>query len=1055
MAQDLRQLSEKRKSWVNANRENGFEDGIKRLLTELYPDNAHFIYELLQNAEDAKATEVQFILKNDGVEFKHNGSRLFSIKDVDSITSIGVSAKRDDPTSIGKFGVGFKAVFVYTNTPEIHSGEFHFRIRDLVVPEEVFETKETKRYLLNKKETFFLFPFDNPKKTSDIALVEVERNLRGLSDNTLLFLSRIRKIEYILPDSSRGYLERFEKDGNRIEILVKHPEDKASSVPSRFFRFDKTVDVSDEDGVSKNCSIAVAFSAVENSESEKSDKRSRKAKTIKWKIEPLDHGQVSIFFPADKETSNLRFHIHAPFASTVARDSVRDCPANNELRDQISELVAESMKVIRDQGMLTVGFLATLPNPKDNLTAFYEPIREKLVETFKTEDLTPMKYGGHAAAEGIFNGQAQLSNLVDDKDIDVILGENYCSPFWVANPPQRNQREDNFLSSLDIHEWTIDELVKVLSSSSETIINWLSGKSEEWHQGLYALLGDFLLSAPIYPYYIAQNRQKQLASLRIVRLGNGTYNIGNKSFFPDADIENDELMPRVARCTYSSGKNEQQQKKARKFLEDIGVREVDEAVQIELILNRRYTDSATEKLTFKANIKDINRFIAFIEKQSERVSLFKDFYIFKLADGDWGKPDQVYLDSPFLDTGLNAFYKRLADKTDHWALSPNYKKYGLSADKIVKFAKALGAIYTLPIIKADCCRNPEWAHLSSGPGGYGNSENIDFTVAGLDKLLEAPSVELAHLLWHTMNNCAEKHLKAKYKKSDKSGFRHAASQLVYILRTASWVPQKNVGFVRPCDASSDQLLSGFGFSTEKEWLKEVNFGENVRKKSDEYILLNNHVQKLGFESTNEAKKMAQLLILLKQNSITPDEMIMQLKPIPDKSPQEFPTRMVLNAERRRERIAEQIASAKDKKYEERMRRVRTSGGTTDKAVWLKNNYSNNEGQIFCQICKEEMPFKKRDGEYYFESIEILSKDFFPKENEAQYLALCPLCSAMYYEFVRQDEEYMKIIKNTLLNSDKLEIPLKLGIISTSIKFVESHLFDIKTILNEMNKDFVQ
>ncbi|WP_197485141.1 sacsin N-terminal ATP-binding-like domain-containing protein, partial [Methylomonas koyamae] len=131
----LQALKQKRLKWVESNRENGFDEGINRLLTELYPDNAHFIYELLQNAEDPQATTVQFKLTDSSVEFSHDGKRLFSFKDVESITSIGNSTKRDDATSIGKFGVGFKAVFAYTNTPEIHSGDFHFRICDLVVPD--------------------------------------------------------------------------------------------------------------------------------------------------------------------------------------------------------------------------------------------------------------------------------------------------------------------------------------------------------------------------------------------------------------------------------------------------------------------------------------------------------------------------------------------------------------------------------------------------------------------------------------------------------------------------------------------------------------------------------------------------------------------------------------------------------------------------------------------------------------------------------------------------------------------------------------------------------
>ena len=34
--------------------------GLKTLVSQIYPDEAHFIYELLQNAEDAQATEVEF-----------------------------------------------------------------------------------------------------------------------------------------------------------------------------------------------------------------------------------------------------------------------------------------------------------------------------------------------------------------------------------------------------------------------------------------------------------------------------------------------------------------------------------------------------------------------------------------------------------------------------------------------------------------------------------------------------------------------------------------------------------------------------------------------------------------------------------------------------------------------------------------------------------------------------------------------------------------------------------------------------------------------------------
>ncbi len=396
MNTDFELLKIMRKDWVEVSRKNGFQDGLKRLLTQLYPDNAHFIYELLQNAEDTQATKVRFTLSSQGLDFEHNGTRQFSLKDVDSITSIGVSSKLDDHTSIGKFGVGFKAVFAYTITPEVHSGDFHFRIHDLVVP----ETNGVTKPILTDSKTLFIFPFDHSTKPAKIATEEIRRGLHALGDNTLLFLDHIHSIEYQLSQNSLGFLRRIDHDADHIEIVAHHPGGNSNS--THWLRYQKNVDVIDEDGKPKSCRIAIAYSLmeVENATNQPT-----------WKIVPLNRGQVSIYFPAAKEKSDLRFHIHAPFASTVARDSVRNSPANNQLRDHIAELVIQSIISIRDQGMLTVDFLAVLPNNSDQLTPFYQPIRKNIIQAFQKIALTPTRSGSHAPSELLYRKRSINPNL--------------------------------------------------------------------------------------------------------------------------------------------------------------------------------------------------------------------------------------------------------------------------------------------------------------------------------------------------------------------------------------------------------------------------------------------------------------------------------------------------------------------------------------------------------------------------------------------------------------------------------------------------------------------
>ena len=153
-----------------------------------------------------------------------------------------------------------------------------------------------------------------------------------------------------------------------------------------------------------------------------------------------------------------------------------------------------------------------------------------------------------------------------------------------------------------------------------------------------------------------------------------------------------------------------------------------------------------------------------------------------------------------------------------------------------------------------------------------------------------------------------------------------------------------------------------------------------------------------------------------------------------------------NPVRRAAMLAKELENLPDKEYKRILRSVRVHSARETAHVWLKAEYTNDDGEMFCQICQKEMPFIKRDGEYYFEAVEALNEEHFTKEHETQFLALCPECAARYQEFIKKDEDAMQAMMDQLRVSENLQIPLQLGELKTNLRFVEKHWQDIKQIL---------
>lgn len=1046
MNDGLKKLQEEGVNWVEANRSKRFS-GVTKLLTDLYPDNAHFIYELLQNAEDARdksrsdscgASAVCFTLNMDSLEFEHDGEGLFNLTDVESITGIGDSNKAQDPTCIGKFGVGFKAVFAYTNTPEIHSGDFHFRIHDLVVPEPI-EPRQ-----MSSQATQFIFPFDHTKKSATQAKTEITDGLQKLGDNTLLFLKHIRKIEYLLPDGALGTLERIEHKDRRIEVRASQPG--GDETISNWLLFDKDVEVTDEDGKLKICRIAIAYSIVEED---------RKNKQSKWKIVPLGHGQVSIYFPAEKETSNLRFHIHAPFASTVARDSVRDCEANKELRDHLAKLVVESLVTIRDSGMLDVSFLAVLPNPGDNLRSFYEPIRIAIVKTFRELDLTPTRSGKHRPAGALYCGPAEITKVLKDEGLSHLLGGD--SQLWAANAPQKNQRDDLFIQSLKIAEWGWEALVDKVDDLSldegggeKFVHEWLSQQEDARIMQFYALLGEAI---------VVLKKNVDVDFLRIVRVvaADGEQHVAPTMqlyFMPEDDISPPSNVMYVKREVYSAGKSDSEKRFARLFLENIGVRPYDEKAAIEKIL-KKY--GAGHVPSSKDHISHIRQFVRYWLEHPNSIDMFraKAFLNSQVKRGSktYYKASDLYLDLPYIATGLEAIFEGelgVHIGNPKQRLSHDYQKIMGFED----FAVKLGVMKQLEICSAPAT---ELQKEFFEKKGNTNSSTIDddYYINGLeyqrysDSFLiwgRHKSMALSRAIWSAMCGADPKVLTACYVPNlrNKHKEKSKTSWLVDYLAEQSWVPDTDGNFLRPTEITQKILHPDFKFDDRNGWLTAIRFGEDARKQSEDYRDKDQYAQKHGLGSAEEMEKWKKV----RANGGDPDAILAQQA---QRQRISQPEDSVQDPDRRQKKVLANTADAPSKEsvIQERSIQIGISDVTAQAKAYLRPKYKNADAQLVCQCCHNEMPFKlPQSDEYYFEAVHCIGdKGIRHFQNR---LALCPTCAAMY-QYARETDD--NEIRRSIIEHEapdtaaSVEIPVRLAGRQFQLRFVGTHWFDLKTVLD--------
>ncbi len=393
--------------------------GIKDSVVEKYSDQAHFVYELLQNADDAHASVARFVLEPSRLIFAHNGTRLFSISDpaneeddtatgklgdINAITSIANSSKTT--ASIGKFGVGFKAVFQYTSTPEIADPNFHFKIERFIVPVRLPGDFSGRA----DHETLFVFPFDHVQRSAFEAYTDIQNKLVSLS-YPLLFLSNLQRIELMFDGKNGRYGKEIRKSYTFWNITADYicltQEIDGKSEDDTMWLFSQEDD--------NHHRIAVGFFTNEEG-----------------KLIPSNE-PAFCFFPT-KEVTELNFIIHAPFLLTDSREGIRaGVQHNDNMISRLADLAAQSILLLKQIGdkeskrMIQDDILEIIPyNPdkfssvQDKSKISFRPFYDAIHKVFSTEEILPSTDGYVSKKNAYWASAAPMTKLFSNEQLTFI-----------------------------------------------------------------------------------------------------------------------------------------------------------------------------------------------------------------------------------------------------------------------------------------------------------------------------------------------------------------------------------------------------------------------------------------------------------------------------------------------------------------------------------------------------------------------------------------------------------------------------------------------------------
>jgi hypothetical protein len=987
------ELSLMRKKFVESARENNFDKGIRQSTVEKYPDPVHFVYELLQNAEDQGATEAQFALFVDCLVFRHNGNPFTRI-DVENITGIGNSAKPQEANKIGRFGIGFKSVFAITDRPEIYTvledKPFAFAIEDLVVPIAIPENYEKS----NQCDTQFIFPFIDGQKISHYA--KIRKRLSALGFETLLFLRNLASITW-QTETDHGVYYCEGKGSHRKLRGETNRNGQLRQKSAHYLVFTRSVSMNDNERV---LDVSIAFRLDE-----------------KGKIVSEPGQKLVVFFPTEQLTG-MNFRLHGPFLLTDNRANIKiDNKTNSKLIQECAALLGEGIQQIKKEDLLTIDFLSMLPIRKDDIPSLFLPLCDQTLQVLKRYRLLPTADGTFASATQIKIARgADLRELINERQLSALYGAP--TPLhWLTSDITSDRTRDLYTY---INKELEVEIVDPEAFVRKLEISFLKLQTDEWLVRLYTFLSK-------------QPGLKEIIKWKpILRLKDNSHVPPfNRTSLYDRNATPNAYLLREGRSKFALVKRSLLADDAvYAFLKEIGLSEPDVVDDVLTHIIPLYVVgkfALDNEVRNRQNLKSIQEALlrTSYQKRHELISkLSKVPFIqasnIKASERAWKTPSEVYSRTKELLTWFEG-------NEQVWFITGSFPKTLLKDLNIPTHlqprAKTASETTGHTMIRSEYGFNQRGLH------GFDPGANLD----GLQQSLELITIDKAKILWNIL-------LKYRYlikgvvETSKYKDFRNPRSEEKFSLMgllcsKEAWLPNQNGDFFFPEELFLTDLPKGFEKSTDEAHELAIKLG---MRKAEELLL----ADKLGIPH--------EIITLIQRNP----KKILAFYQEQERKKVLLPSSLTNDPDRRREKATEAAYSATMKTYKAVSINRRISAGNSEAKIYLRNHHTNAEGQLICQLCNQAMPFSLPSGEEYFEAYQYT--DVLGKEYEANHLALCPNCAAEFQYACQTDEnERAKLILNLDLtvNEENLVVYIDMPV-HRRLRFTQRHLIDLQAAIKD-------